>query len=128
MHHGGKVMRAKGKYYLATILVSLLLSLLVSITRSEQFGLAFVNSLFLVALSLVCIGILSILLQRGAFNLVITSFRKFFKNSDKLGSYVLEQDFDRPAEVKERTGWGRILFISGAILVALSSLVSFYYI
>ena len=120
-------MNRKGRYILVLV-TAIGCSLLLTFKQSEPLWIGFVNSLFFVALAIFCFGIIGLLLQKGAYHLTITSFRRFFKPSGKLGEYILERDEGEMQNHKtSQLLFPQILVNSGGCLLLLSCLASIYF-
>ncbi|WP_438824432.1 DUF3899 domain-containing protein [Bacillus sp. JJ864] len=95
---------------------------------SNSFLLNFVNSMFYIALLFIIIGGFVFLFQRGFFNVTIYAFKKLGRSNNKMESLIEGEEESDPKEILYRTysfTWTYPIVITGIILAALSSIMSF---
>ncbi|PEA53156.1 transporter [Bacillus pseudomycoides] len=95
---------------------------------SNSFLLNFVNFMFYIALLFIIIGGFVFLFQRGFFNVTIYAFKKLGRSNNKMESLIEGEEEHDPKEILYRTysfTWTYPILITGIILAALSSIMSF---
>lgn len=99
-----------------------------AIIFSNSFLLNFVNMMFYIALLFIIIGGFIFLFQQGFFNVTIYAFKKLGRSNKKFESLIEGEEETDPKERIYRTysfAWTYPILITGIILAALSSIISF---